>query len=402
MIESGRGDFVAVELIDLYSDIRTRYSVKLHTSSCFGKKIGWVHIVESELFAQFLHGNELIFTSGVQYTTEEWLKEFVDMIYDKHAGGLILGLPEGRNFSKEIIEYCNKLQFPLFSASWDTPYIDVMRRFSEILLQNEKKETNLVSALKNAIYYPNNLELYVKDFESNGFFQGMSFCTFVMSCHTYHTEGGNKALAEMKEDLRYFLKKTVLYEENDILIVLAVGDQISLLNKGIRARCKRDDNVYVGAGVTVTSIEEIHKSYKSAKTAYQLTKTTIPRNFLTYEELGIYQLLTDYSEKTIYPNFVEETLGKLIDYDKKNQTDYMHILETYFENECSIICTSKALYCHKNTLSYKIGKIREVLGYDILLNENRMKIMISLRILRLDREYYTQKETIFLIKMCYN
>ncbi len=389
MIESGRGDFVAVELIDLYSDIRTRYNVKLHTSSCFGKKIGWVHIVESELFAQFLHGNELIFTSGVQYTTEEWLKEFVDMIYDKHAGGLILGLPEGRNFSKEIIEYCNKLQFPLFSASWDTPYIDVMRRFSEILLQNEKKETNLVSALKNAIYYPNNLELYVKDFESNGFFQGMSFCTFVMSCHTYHTEGGNKALAEMKEDLRYFLKKTVLYEENDILIVLAVGDQISLLNKGIRARCKRDDNVYVGAGVTVTSIEEIHKSYKSAKTAYQLTKTTIPRNFLTYEELGIYQLLTDYSEKTIYPNFVEETLGKLIDYDKKNQTDYMHILETYFENECSIICTSKALYCHKNTLSYKIGKIREILGYDILLNENRMKIMISLRILRLDREYYT-------------
>lgn len=73
-----------------------------------------MHIVESELFAQFLHGNELIFTSGVQYTTEEWLKEFVDMIYDKHAGGLILGLPEGRNFSKEIIEYCNKLQFPAF------------------------------------------------------------------------------------------------------------------------------------------------------------------------------------------------------------------------------------------------------------------------------------------------
>ena len=97
------------------------------------------------------------------------------MLYDKHAGGLILGLPEGRKFSREIIEYCNELRFPLFSASWDTPYIDVMRRFSEILLRNEKKETNLVSALKNAIYYPNNLELYVKDFESNGFFQGMSF-----------------------------------------------------------------------------------------------------------------------------------------------------------------------------------------------------------------------------------
>lgn len=379
---------MAVELIDLYADIRSRYNVKLHTSSCFEKKIGWVHIVENELFAQFLHGNELIFTSGVQYTSEEWMKDFVDMLYDKHAGGLILGLPEGRKFSKEIIEYCNEIRFPLFSASWDTPYIDVMRRFSEILLQNEKKETNLVTALKNAIYYPNNLELYVKDFESNGFFQGMSFCTFVLSCHTYHTEDGNKALAEIKEDLRYFLKKTVLYEDNDILIILAVGDQISLLNKGIMEECKKDTNIYAGVGMTVTSIEDIHKSYKMAKTAYQLTKTTIPRNFLTYEELGIYQLLTDYREKSIYPSFVEETLGKLMDYDKKNETDYMYILESYFENECSIICTAKALYCHKNTLSYKIGNIRKILGYDILLNENRMKIMVCFRILRLESEFY--------------
>lgn len=379
---------MAVELIDLYSDIRSRYNVKLHTSSCFGKKIGWVHIVENELFAQFLHGNELIFTSGVQYTSEEWMKDFVDMLCNKHAGGLILGFPEGRKFSKEIIEYCNEIQFPLFSASWDTPYIDIMRRFSEILLQNEKKKTNLVSALKNAIHYPNNLELYVKDFESNGFFQGMAFCVFLLSCHTYHTEDGNKALAKIKEDLSYFLKKTVLYEEKDILIILAVGDQISLLHKGIIEQCKKDANIYAGAGETVTSVKDIYKSYEMAKTAYQLTKTTIPRNFLTYKELGIYQLLTDYREKSIYRHFVKETLGKLIDYDKKHETEYMYILETYFENECSIICTAKALYCHKNTLSYKIGKIREILGYDILLNENRMKIMVCFRILRLESEYY--------------
>lgn len=379
---------MAVELSDLYEDIRTQYNVQLHTSSCFDKKIGWVHIVENELFVQFLHGNELIFTSGVQYTSEEWLKDFVGMLYDKNAGGLIIGLTEGCKFSEEIIEYCNKLQFPLFSASWETPYIDVMRRFSEILLQNEKTETNLVSALKNAIHYPDNLELSVKGFESNGFFQGMSYGVFVVSCHTYHTENGNKALEKIAESMRYFLKKAVLYEENGILIILAVGDQISLLRKGMSEQCKQDANIYVGVGVTVTSIGDIHRSYTTAKTAYQLTKTTIPRNFLVYEELGIYKLLTDKNEKEIYPAFVKETLGKLIDYDKDNQTEYMHILNVYFENECSIICAAKALYCHKNTLSYKLEKIREILGYDILLNENRMNIMVCLRILRLGREYY--------------
>lgn len=379
---------MAVELNDLYEDIRTKYNVQLHTNSCFDKKIGWVHIVENELFVQFLHGNELIFTSGVQYSSEEWLKDFIQMLYEKNAGGLILGMKEERTFSKEIIAYCNVIGFPLFSASWETPYIDVMRRFSEILLQNEKTETNLVSALKNAIHYPDNLELSVRGFESNGFFDGMSYGVFVLSCYTYRTEKGNKALEKIVEGMRYFLKKAVLYEENGMLILLAVGDQIPLLRKEMSEQCKRDTNIYVGMGVTVTSIGDIHRSYTTAKTAYQLTKTTIPRNFLVYEELGIYKLLTDKKEKEIYPLFVKETLGKLLDYDKDNQTDYMDILRVYFENECSIICASKALYCHKNTLSYKLEKIRKILGYDILLNENRMNIMVCLHILRLGREYF--------------
>ena len=63
--------------------------------------------------------------------------------------------------------------------------------------------------------------------------------------------------------------------------------------------------------------------------------------------------------------------------------EYMKILDEYFRNDCSVIETSKALYCHKNTLTYKIHKIRDILGYDIHSNENRTKIMIALYIMRL-------------------
>ena len=54
----------------------------------------------------------------------------------------------------------------------------------------------------------------------------------------------------------------------------------------------------------------------------------------------------------------------------KNRTDYMDILETYFENDCSAVHTARALYCHKNTLAYKLDKIKKVLGYDILKNDS--------------------------------
>ena len=102
-----------------------------------------------------------------------------------------------------------------------------------------------------------------------------------------------------------------------------------------------------------------------------------------YDELGIYKILTDIKDPGIYPDFVEEVQGKLVAYDKEQGTDYMKILRAYFENDCSTICTAKALYCHKNTLTYKLNTIKEVLGYDILNNENRVRIMVAFYILQL-------------------
>ena len=124
-------------------------------------------------------------------------------------------------------------------------------------------------------------------------------------------------------------------------------------------------------------MNDIHRSYENAYTAYQLTKTTIPRNFLAYDELGIYKILTDVKETAIYPDFVREVLGKLMEYDREHRTEYVKILKAYFENDCSTVCTAEALYCHKNTLTYKLNKIKEVLGYDILSNENRVRIMVA-------------------------
>ena len=63
--------------------------------------------------------------------------------------------------------------------------------------------------------------------------------------------------------------------------------------------------------------------------------------------------------------------------------EYVSLLETFFANECNLTQTAAALFFHKNTLKYKMNAIREILGYDIMSNENRMNIMISLSILRM-------------------
>lgn len=295
---------------------------------------------------------------------------------------------DGETFPQEIVEYCNKIRFPIFSASWTTPYIDVMRLFAEILLQNEQRETNLIAALKNAIYYPENEGAYLSHFERNGFYRDMDYAVIILSCHAYDGDTGNERLRKIERSMHFMLGNVVMYEEKGRLTVLAVGCPLSMIQARFRKICGKDCNVYAGIGTMAAGIKEIHLSYEKAYTAYQLTKTAIRTNLLSYDELGIYKILADVKEETIYPAFVREAVGALMDHDEKNHTEYMKVLEAYFENDCSIMHTAQVLYCHKNTLSYKLDKIKKILGYDILKNENRVKIMVAIYILRLGKEYF--------------
>lgn len=379
---------MAVELKTLYADVQSEYDLELLTTSCFGKKIGWVHMVEEKELVPLLHGDELVFNSGLNYTSEEWVKGFIDALISVHAGGLIISSHKGKEPAEGTIEYCNRKHFPLFSASWNTPYIDVMHKFSEILLKNEQRETNLITALKNAIYYPEEERLYLKHFEHSGFFRDMSYTVIILSCYTYDTESGNERLKQIENTLRYMLRRSIIYEEKGRLIILAAGYLISRLRAEFGKICREDMNIYAGVGTTVDRVLDIHNSYENAYTAYRLTKTTIPKNLLYYDELGIYKILADVKEPSIYPEFVEETLGALMAYDRTKNTEYMKILRAFFENDCSILQTAKALYCHKNTLNYKMNAIKEILDYDIMSNENRVRIMMSFYILNLGADYF--------------
>ena len=258
--------------------------------------------------------------------------------------------------------------------------------------EDEQIETNLVNALKNAIYYPDSQDMYQNHLERNGFFEDYSYNVIRISCHTYDTDKGNSILEDLERDIRYSMKKSIIYKEQGILTVLVAGHFEAWVKERVRDMCENDENIYAGIGITVNKLNEIHRSFESAQIAYQLTKTAIPKNYLVYNELGIYKILTDFKEPTLYTKFVDETLGSLLQYDREHQTDYVAILQAYFENECSTVCTAQALYCHKNTLTYKLNAIKEILGYDILNNENRTKIMLSFYILRIGEMWYNNRK----------
>ena len=91
------------------------------------------------------------------------------------AGGLIVALDNGNEFSPDLIEYCNQKKLPLMVTNWQTPFLEITQKFSAILLANERNETNLIVALKNAIHSPLDEDLYQSCFERNLLFRDMNY-----------------------------------------------------------------------------------------------------------------------------------------------------------------------------------------------------------------------------------
>ena len=50
--------------------------------------------------------------------------------------------------------------------------------------------------------------------------------------------------------------------------------------------------------------------------------------------------------------------------DRKKETGWLELLKAYFDNECSLVNTAKAMYVHRNTLVYRLGKLKELMHYD--------------------------------------
>ena len=72
--------------------------------------VQWVHTVEDSEVGDFLHGGELIFSTGIANKNDDWLLPFVRTLIDKNVSGLVLNTgPYITSIPKEVIDYCNEM-----------------------------------------------------------------------------------------------------------------------------------------------------------------------------------------------------------------------------------------------------------------------------------------------------
>lgn len=184
--------------------------------------------------------------------------------------------------------------------------------------------------------------------------------------------------------------------EQDIVIVkeVAEGTTSEQLEKEAMAILRTASTEYaakllIGISSVVGKLKDLAKAYKEARIALEVGKVfDIERPVMSYENLGIgrliYQLPTTLCEIFLQEVFKKGSLESL-------DRETLMTVQAFFENNLNVSETSRKLFVHRNTLVYRLEKIRKLTGLDLREFDHAVTFKVALMV----KKYLTSKPTKF-------
>lgn len=154
-------------------------------------------------------------------------------------------------------------------------------------------------------------------------------------------------------------------------------------------------HIQIGLSNPFTSLTEIRHYYIQACRAVTLAneapKHTPWQPLFLYQEASYGELFSLCSSHADLRNYIYPPLMDLLEYDRINGTHLMDTLFEYLQHNTNSKETAESMFMHKNTVLYRLNKIKEILQFDLSVGEDVFIIALSIRILIYLRIFIPQK-----------
>ena len=348
--------------------------------------VQWVHTVEDIEVSDFLHGGELIFSTGIANKGKEWLLPFIQNLIDNKVSGLVLNIgPYITSIPANVIEYCNAKNFPLMEIPWKTRIVDMSRDFCNQIILNEKREEDIGQTLRNIVFFPHDTEKYLSVLESHDFDIHADYC--VMAVMVEMNNGGLPYRAEdaFERQIYSFQKRFGSFKVDKVNYYVLCDfreEEITRLADGIVSLQSSNaliEQISVAVGFLNGKIHSLSKNYQITSRLLAVVRNN-NYSHAYYDKLGVKKLLLAVDDTQILKSYYRDNLAKLKAYDRENGTDYMSFLKMYREYDGSVQRVAEETFVHRNTINYQIAKIKKVLGNDMKTYEDKLKLLIAFHI----------------------
>ena len=142
----------------------------------------------------------------------------------------------------------------------------------------------------------------------------------------------------------------------------------------------------IGIGTVAEHLRSLADSYKEAQTAIDVGKVfDTEKSIINYENLGIGRLIYQLPT-TLCDIFLSEVFKKSA-IDSLDQ-ETLFTINKFFENNLNVSETSRKLFVHRNTLVYRLEKIKKLTGLDLRQFDHAIVFKVALMV----RKYLSSRE----------
>jgi carbohydrate diacid regulator len=134
----------------------------------------------------------------------------------------------------------------------------------------------------------------------------------------------------------------------------------------------------IGIGTVVVGIKDLARSFKDAQVALEVGKVfDTEKAIVSYDNLGIARLIYQLPT-TLCDMFLREVFkrGSIESLDQET----LFTIQKFFENNLNVSETSRKLFVHRNTLVYRLEKIKKLTGLDLREFDHAIVFKVALMV----------------------
>lgn len=120
---------------------------------------------------------------------------------------------------------------------------------------------------------------------------------------------------------------------------------------------------YIGYGNSHDRMDEFDYALKEAMYACDYARSQKKRTIL-FRDLGLLQILYPYHNDYWMQTYCQQLLQRILDYDASYNSNLLETAQAYIQSDANIAQTADTLHVHKNTVHYRINKLKEILDME--------------------------------------
>ena len=210
---------------------------------------------------------------------------------------------------------------------------------------------------------------------------------FIMLIRAAAPSGSKKYLDVIKQErLREFFSNVISANYNgNIVLLISCGADEKILSGSRLTRFLETVEVYdlnAGLSAPVTDISRIKEAYDQALAACSLGTRFMPeRRLFAYRDIASYDAIDLFAEKRNPLALCHPDVINIRNDDLMHNTNNLETLKEYIMNPADPIKAAEHLHIHRNTMLYRINKMKEKYGLNLSDGETLFQLMFSFKVL---------------------